>query len=203
MRARPGQKVTPQEQGAPPAPAGPPGQGRLGARATCGFRISSSTGRSSPSVRVDRVRDPRRGVVHPPADRAISGDRAADHQRLAASIRAPTPRWSPRPWSLRSRSRSTASRTCSTCRRTRPATGASRSRVTFDIGTNLDIAQVQVQNRVAHRAAAPAGRRAQHRRHRRQGLARPDDGRAPASRPTSRATRCSSPTTRRSRSRTR
>ena len=30
------------------------------------------------------------------------------------------------------------------------------------------------------RAAAPAGRRAQHRRHGRQGLARPDDGRAPA-----------------------
>ena len=45
------------------------------------------------------------------------------------------------------------------------------------------------------RAAAPAGRRAQHRRHGRQGLARPDDGRAPAIRPTSRATRCSSPTT--------
>ncbi len=30
-----------------------------------------------------------------------------------------------------------------------------------------------------HRAAAPAARRAQHRRHRQQGLARPDDGRAP------------------------
>ena len=37
--------------------------------------------------------------------------------------------------------------------------------VTFDLGTNLDIAQVQVQNRVGDRAAAPAGRRAQHRRH--------------------------------------
>ena len=49
----------------------------------------------------------------------------------------------------RSSSRSTASRTCSTCRRIRRPTGASRSTVTFDLGTNLDIAQVQVQNRVA------------------------------------------------------
>ncbi len=75
--------------------------------------------------------------------------------------------------------------------------------VTFDLGTNLDIAQVQVQNRVAHRAAAAAGRRAQHRRHRHQELARPDDGRAPRIRPTSRATRCSSRISRRSRSRIR
>ena len=51
--------------------------------------------------------------------------------------------------------------------------------VTFDLGTNLDIAQVQVQNRVADRAAAAACRRAQYRRHRHQELARPDDGRAP------------------------
>ena len=34
-------------------------------------------------------------------------------------------------------------------RRTRPATAASRIAVTFELGTNLDIAQVQVQNRVA------------------------------------------------------
>ena len=45
--------------------------------------------------------------------------------------------------------------------------------VTFDIGTNLDIAQVQVQNRVAHRAAAPAAGGAADRR----------DG-APRARPT-------------------
>ena len=35
------------------------------------------------------------------------------------------------------------------CPRTRPPTAASRIAVTFDLGTNLDIAQVQVQNRVA------------------------------------------------------
>ncbi len=75
--------------------------------------------------------------------------------------------------------------------------------VTFDLGTNLDIAQVQVQNRVAiAQPRLPADVR-NDRRHRHQELARPDDGRAPRSRPTSRATRCSSPTTPRSRSRTR
>ena len=37
--------------------------------------------------------------------------------------------------------------------------------VSFELGTNLDIAQVQVQNRVAIAHAAAAGRRAQHRRH--------------------------------------
>ena len=68
--------------------------------------------------------------------------------------------------------------------------------VTFELGTNLDIAQVQVQNRVADRAAASAGRRAQHRRHRRQGLVRPDDGRAPAVARQVARRRCSSPTTR-------
>ena len=59
------------------------------------------------------------------------------------------------------------------------ADGRFSIQVSFDLGTNLDIAQVQVQNRVVDRAAAAAGRRAQHRRHRHQGLARPDDGRAP------------------------
>ena len=66
-----------------------------------------------------------------------------------ASIPAPAPRSSPRRSSRRSSSRSTASRTCSTCPRTRPPTAVSPSRSRFDLGTNLDIAQVQVQNRVA------------------------------------------------------
>ena len=77
------------------------------------------------------------------------------------------------------------------------ATGDGRFQidVTFDLGTNLDIAQVQVQNRVAIALPRRAGRRAQHRRHHGEELARPDDGRAPAIRPTGRATRCSSRTT--------
>ena len=45
MRVRPGTKVTPQEQS--PARRGAAGQGAVGPPA-CGFRISSSTGRSSP-----------------------------------------------------------------------------------------------------------------------------------------------------------
>ena len=52
--------------------------------------------------------------------------------------------------------------------------------VTFEVGTNLDIAQVQVQNRVVFRIAPAAGGRAQHRRHGCQGVLRSDDGRAPA-----------------------
>ena len=51
--------------------------------------------------------------------------------------------------------------------------------VSFDLGTNLDIAQVQVQNRVAIAHAAAAVGRAQHRRRRAEKLARPHDGRAP------------------------
>ena len=45
---------------------------------------------------------------------------------VRASTPAPMPRWSLRPWWRRSKSRSTAWRTCSTCRRTRTATAASR-----------------------------------------------------------------------------
>ena len=51
--------------------------------------------------------------------------------------------------------------------------------VTFDLGTNLDIAQVQVQNRVAHRRAAAAGGSAQPRRDGDEELARHHAGRAP------------------------
>ena len=98
---------------------------------------------------LDRVRDPRRGR-RSSACRSRSIPRSRRRSSTSpASIPAPAPTWWPRPWSRRSRSRSTASRTCSTCRRTRPPTGASRIAVTFDLGTNLDIAQVQVQNRVA------------------------------------------------------
>ena len=67
--------------------------------------------------------------------------------------------------------------------------------VTFELGTDLDIAQVQVQNRVAiAQPRLPEEVRsigvtvAQE-------LARPHDGGASVFRPTSRATRCSSPTT--------
>ena len=51
--------------------------------------------------------------------------------------------------------------------------------VTFDLGTNLDIAQVQVQNRVAIATPRLPQRGAPDRRDGGEELARPDDGRAP------------------------
>ena len=51
--------------------------------------------------------------------------------------------------------------------------------VSFELGTNLDIAQVQVQNRVAIATPRLPVGRAQYRRRRAEKLARPDDGRAP------------------------
>ena len=62
--------------------------------------------------------------------------------------------------------------------------------VTFALGTDLDNAQVQVQNRVAQALPRlPAGSAA-HRRDDREGVARPHDGRCTWSRPTT-ATTCS------------
>ena len=51
--------------------------------------------------------------------------------------------------STRSSNRSTASRACSTCRRTRGTTARTSLSVTFNIGTDLNAAVVKVQNRVA------------------------------------------------------
>ena len=71
--------------------------------------------------------------------------------------------------------------------------------VTFKLGTDLDKAQVLVQNRVADRRAAPARGGAAARRHDAQELARPDDGRAHALARRLAATSSTSPTTRRCR----
>ena len=89
-----------------------------------------------------------------PADRAISRDRAAVRSTSPASIRAPAPKSSPRPWSRRSSSRSTASRTCSTCRRTRPPTAASRSR------SASSSAPISTSRRCRCRTASPSRSRA-------------------------------------------
>ena len=75
-------------------------------------------------------------------------------------------------------------------------TAATTLTVTFELGTDLDMAQVLVQNRVAHRGAAPARGRAAARRHRRsKTLARPPAGRAASSRPTAATTSSTSATT--------
>ena len=75
--------------------------------------------------------------------------RAADGRRARRLSPAPTPRSSPRPSPRRSSSRSTASRACSTCPRRPPPTALLTLTITFALGTDLDNAQVQVQNRVA------------------------------------------------------
>ena len=77
--------------------------------------------------------------------------RASSRRRSssAASIPAPTRRSSPRRSRRRSSSSSTASRACSTCSRRRPPTAGCTLTVTFALGTDLDNAQVQVQNRVS------------------------------------------------------
>ena len=77
---------------------------------------------------LDRVHHPgRRRVSRACRSRNIPRSRRRP-STSPASIPAPAPRRSPRPWSRRSSSRSTASRGCSTSPRTRPPTGASRSR---------------------------------------------------------------------------
>ena len=58
-------------------------------------------------------------------------------------------KWWPTRWPRRSSSRSTAWRTCSTCRRSARNDGTYSLTVTFKVGTNLNMAQVLVQNRVA------------------------------------------------------
>ena len=57
--------------------------------------------------------------------------------------------------------------------------GALQLTVTFRVGTDVDLAQVQVQNRVSQALAAPARGGAAARRHHRQELAQHHDGRAP------------------------
>ena len=146
--------------------------------------------------RLDRVHHPGRRRLRAPAGRAISGNRAADHQRH-------------RPISRRQRrsrrlDRGRADRGADQRRREhalhvleldrrRPLL-ASRSR---SISAPISISR-RCRCRTASRIAQP--RLPQDvrtdRRHGGQELARPDDGRAPVIRRTSRATRCSSRTTR-------
>ena len=78
-----------------------------------------------------------------PADHPA--DRPGDDDVSLGPTRRSCPTSSPR----RSSRRSTASRGCSTCPRPAPATASYTLTVTFEVGTDLDKAQVLVQNRVA------------------------------------------------------
>ena len=98
---------------------------------------------------VDRHRHHRPGGA---ARRCRSRSTPRSRRRRCRSRRstpAPAPRSSPTPSPRRSSRRSTASRTCSTCSRSAPTTASCYLDVTFKLGTNLDIAQVLTQNRVA------------------------------------------------------
>ena len=121
----------------------------------------------------------RRDRLSEPAGVAISRHRAADRDGQRDLSRAPRPRPSPRPSPRRSSRRSTASRTCSTMSSQSTGDGRSTITVTFKQGTDLDAAQVLVQNRVAIADAAPAGGSAAPRRRHAQDLARLPDGRQP------------------------
>ena len=130
------------------------------------------------AVDLDRVRDPRRGVVRPAAHRAVSGDRAAGHQRH-------------RPVSRRQR----RGRRRDGGRSARAADQRRRAHALHLVELDgrralLDLGDVRSRHQSRYRAgagaeprgdraAATARGRAQHRRDGGQGLARPDDGRAP------------------------
>ena len=86
-------------------------------------------------------------------------DHAADGRRSAPTTPAPTPRSSPTPSPRRSSSRSTASENMMYMSSTSSADGSYSLTITFEIGTNLDDAQVLVQNRARDRRAAAARRR--------------------------------------------
>ena len=113
-----------------------------------------------------------------PADRAISGDRAAADQRHRAISR--------RQRRSRGLDRGYADRAADQRRREHDLHGVELDRRR----TLLDRGQLRSRHQSRHRpgagaeprrhrAAAAAGRRAQHRRHGAEKLARPDDGRAP------------------------
>ena len=116
------------------------------------------------AVIVDHHRAGRAGVAEDPADRAIPRDRAADgeHHRHLSGRDAPR-RW-PRRWPRRSRSSSPASRTCSTSTPARRRTAQTTITATFDVGTDIDKATFNVNNRVQLATAAPARRGAAQRR---------------------------------------
>ncbi len=94
---------------------------RTGAR-SCGYLISSSTGRSSHRRDLHRDHHPWRRLAMAVC-RSPSIRRSRRRSSTSpGSIPAPAPRLSPKRWWRRSSSRSTASRACSISRRTRPPT---------------------------------------------------------------------------------
>ena len=131
----------------------------------------------------DGRRDPhhadRRRRLFRPAGRAISGDRAADHRGHARPIPAPRPRSSarPSPTPLEQEINGVENMLYMVSQAT--GDGTLTLIVTFELGTDLDIAQVLVQNRVAIAVPRLPDQARADRRHGAQELARPADGDPP------------------------
>ena len=87
------------------------------------------------------------------ADLRLSGHRAADGRRWPRAIRARPPRPSRKPSRRRWSRRSTASRTCCTCSPSTRATVTLTMNITFAIGSDPDLAAINVNNRI--QAAVP------------------------------------------------
>ena len=152
--------------------------------------------------RLGRDRDPRRGRLHAPAGRAISGNRAAGHQRLG-----PISRRQRRGGRL---DRGGADRGADQRRREHAlrVVELQRRRALLDRRDVRSRHQSRYRPGAGaeprrDRAAARAGGRPQHRRDGGQGVVRPDDGRAHAVAGQVARANCSSPTTPLWRSRTR
>ena len=82
------------------------------------------------------------------ADRAVSGDRAAGGHRAARSIPAPPPRCSSRPSPRRSRTQINGVEDMLYMSSTSSSNGVVQIQVTFEIGTDVDKAALNVNNRV-------------------------------------------------------
>ena len=126
---------------------------------------------------LDRFRDPRRRGILPPADRAISGNRTADHHGVRPVSRRQCRR--------RGLDGGDADRAADQRRREHDLSVVEfdRRRPVHDFGQLRHRHQSRYRAGAGaeprgHRAAAPAGRRAQYRRHGQQEFTRPDDGRA-------------------------
>ena len=109
---------------------------------------SSSSGRSSPTSRHRDGRDRRACRSSGCRSRNIRTS-CRRRSRSPPAIPAPARGPSSTPSRCRSSSRSTASRTCSTCSPTSATDGSYTLTVTFGIGIDLNFAQVLVQNRVS------------------------------------------------------